>query len=158
MNKVNIGKIVNTHGLKGDLKVAFNDINLFDLGMNIYIQTKVELLKFNLTSLKLHKNHLLIRLDSNDNINDVEKYKGCDIFIEKNKDEIYYSDLIGYKIVDTNKNVCGNVINIFNNNAHDIFVLDNGSMIPYVDNFVVKIDNNNNEIIINIIEGLINED
>ncbi len=158
MKKIKVGKIVNTHGIKGELKVSFDDIELFEKGTLIYIEVKKEYLEFNLTDFRIHKNHLLIKLNDYNNINDVEKYKGNDVYIDREEDEVYYSDLIGYKIIDSDKKEYGKVENIINNNAHDIFVLSDNIMIPYVDEFIIDIDDSTHEITINVIEGLFDED
>lgn len=158
MKKIKVGKIVNTHGIKGELKVSFDDLDLFVKDMSIFIEVKKEYIEFNLTDFRVHKNHLLIKLNDYNNINDVEKYKGNDVYIDREEDEVYYSDLIGYTVLDANNKEYGKVENIINNNAHDIFVLENNKMIPYVDEFIVEIDDENTKIIINVIEGLFDED
>lgn len=157
MNKTKVGKIVNTHGIRGELKVAFEDIDVFEKGMTIYVSKRDEFLEFTLKEFRVHKNHLLIKINDFDNINDVEKYKTYDVYIEKDEDEVYYSDLVGYELVADGTKV-GIVADITNNNAHDIFVLDNGVMIPYVDAFVIDINDETKKITVNLIEGLIDED
>ncbi len=157
MKKIKIGKIVNTHGIKGELKIAYDDIDLFEKGMNLYIETKSEMKEVVLQSFRAHKNHLLVMLEGYNNINDVEKYKSCDVYSDRIEDEVYYSDLIGYAII-SEKQQLGTVEKIINNNAHDIFVTTNGVMIPYVDEFIVEIDDDAKTIEINLIEGLIDED
>lgn len=156
MKKIKVGKIVNTHGIKGELKVAFSDIDLFEKKMTIYIETRNEMKPFSLTDFRIHKNHLLIKLDDYNNINDVELYKTLDIYIDADEDEVYYSDLIGYSVVSDKK--IGVVKDIINNTAQDIFVLDNGIMIPYVDAFIKEINDDEKVININVIDGLIDED
>ncbi len=158
MNKIKIGKIVNTHGLKGELKVSFDDIELFTNNMELFIEVRGDYKPFTLTAQRMHKNHLLIKLDDYNDINDIEKYKGNDIYITRSEEEVYYSDLIGYSVIKENKEEVGIVENIINNNAHDIFVLDNSVMIPYVEEFIIEIDDEAKTIVANIIEGLIDED
>ncbi|MFV0424786.1 MAG: ribosome maturation factor RimM [Bacilli bacterium] len=157
MNKIKIGKIINTHGIKGELKVAFDDIDLFKKNMTVYIETKTDVLEFILTDFRIHKNHLLIKIGNFNNINEVEKYKACDLYAERDEDVVYYSDLIEYDVYDKENNYYGKVVKIINNNAHDILVIDNNVMIPYVDEFINEIDDSQNKIYINVIEGLFDE-
>ncbi len=157
MEKIKIGKIVNTHGIKGELKVAFDDSLLFEKGMNIFIKVRNDYMEYTINSLRMHKNHLLITIGDYTNINEVLKYKSCDIYANRDNDEVYISDLVGYEVIENGK-VVSEVEEIINNGAQDILVLKNEIMIPYVDEFVKEIDDVNNCIKVELIEGMYNED
>ncbi len=156
MDKKRIGKIVNTHGIKGELKVATDDDSLFASNETIYIKVRNDFVEYNIKSVRKHKNHLLIMIGEYDNINQVLKYKGLDVYAAKGE-ELYFSDLIGYRVVNAEVKI-GNVEEIINNNAHDILVLDSGVMIPYVDAFIKEIDETDEVITVELIEGMDNED
>lgn len=156
MNKVKVGKIVNTHGIKGELKVAVNDESIFKKGEEIYIYYRSEYKSFKLSDFRMHKNHMLIKIDDLANINDVLQYKECDIFLDREEDDVYLSDIVGYSVLHEGKRV-GVVSEIMSNNAHDIIVLDNGKMIPYIDVFIKEENHNTKELIIEVIEGMLDD-
>ena len=97
-----------------------------------------------------------------DDINDVLKYKGEPVYIDKNEvkiDGILNEDLIDMSVYG-NDSFVGHVTDILNNGLYDILVVENDtskSLVPNIDEFVLSIDLDNKRIDINVIEGLINE-
>ena len=151
---INIGKIVNTHGIKGEVRILsnFSDKTIFNPGNTLYIGND----NLKISSYRVHKNYDMVTFDGINDINDVLKYKGMDVFIKREDiNGFIIEDLIGYEVY-TNKLV-GKVERLISNIKYVILVLDNGSMIPYIDAFIDKIDNDNKKIYIKEIEGLINE-
>ena len=80
-----------------------------------------------------------------------------DLLPEKNGDDFYFNDLLGLKVTE-NGVVLGSVLDVMETAAHDILVVmteDNQEiLIPIVDNFVKKIDFENNNIEVELIEGM----
>ena len=151
---INIGKIVNTHGIKGEVRIlsSFSDKSIFNPGNTLYIGDD----SLKISTYRVHKNYDMVTFEGIDNINDVLKYKGMDVYIKREDiSNFIIEDLIGYEVY-TNKLV-GKVERLISNIKYVILVLDNGSMIPYIDAFIDKIDNENKKIYIKEIEGLINE-
>ena len=74
-----VGKIVNTSGLKGLLKVSplTDDITRFEDLETIYIQKAKELIEFKIQDVKYNKNMVLLKLEGIDDITEAEKYKNC---------------------------------------------------------------------------------
>lgn len=156
MDKIKFGKIVNTHGLKGELKLAFSDLDLLEDDELIFINYRDELVEFKIISSRMHKNHLLITLDGYNNINDVQKYLNCDVYVNKKAGEIYLSELISFDVFENDVKI-GTVKDIIFNGAQDILVLDNNVMIPNISEFVKDIDLENNVIKVELIEGFVDE-
>lgn len=155
-----IGKIVNTHGIKGEIKIL-SDINckkdVFNINNNVYIGK--EKIKKTINSYRVHKNYDMITFTDINNINDVLKYKGENIYIKKDEIKIngYFDDeLIGLYVVTDH--IIGRVKEI-QKSFQKIIVVEGKKkyLIPYVDAFVKKIDLNEKKIYINEIEGLIDE-
>ena len=161
MKYVYIGKIVNTHGIKGELRILsdfkYKD-KVFKSNMLIYIgKDKVE---EKIVSYRKHKNFDMVCLDGYNNINEVLKYKGLYAYVNKedielDKDKYLDEDIIGMDVIVDNK-VIGKVDNIEKNVQYLIVVKnkDKEYLVPYNDFFVKEIDINNKKIIINNIEGL----
>ena len=95
-------------------------------------------------------------------INDVLKYKGDKVYINKDEftfDGILDEDIIGMEVYNKDKSI-GIVVDILKNKIHSILVIEkngNKNMVPYVDEFIKNIDLENKKIEINVIEGLIDE-
>lgn len=154
MEYINVGKVVNTHGIKGEIRIlsSFSDKSIFNVGNTLYINNDI----LEITSYRVHKNYDMVTFKDINDINDVLKYKGMDVLIKRdNIDKFIIEDLIGYDVY-TDKLV-GKVDRLISNIKYVILVLDNGSMIPYIDNFIDKIDKDKKIIYIKEIEGLINE-
>ena len=151
---INIGKIVNTHGIKGEVRIlsSFSDKSIFNPGNTLYICDDA----LKISTYRVHKNYDMVTFEGIDNINDVLKYKGMDVYIKREDiSNFIIEDLIGYEVY-TNKLV-GKVERLISNIKYVILVLDNGSMIPYIDEFIIKVDTDNKRVYIKEIEGLINE-
>ncbi|NLL44724.1 MAG: 16S rRNA processing protein RimM [Mollicutes bacterium] len=163
MEYIYIGDIVNTHGIKGEVRIIsdfkFKD-QVFKKGIKVYVgRFKDELI---INSYRTHKIYDMVTFEGINNINDVIIYKGDQVYINRNDIEIdgyLNEDLIGLDVYVDDKNV-GKVNYIMKSKAHDILVIgteDKKYMVPYVDEFVKKIDLENKSIHINKIEGLIDE-
>ena len=162
MKYINIGKIVNTHGIKGELRLLsdfkYKD-KVFKKDFIIYIgKDKVE---EKIISYRKHKNFDMICLEGYTNINEVLKYKGMYAFINKDDlvlDENNYlnEDLLGIEVI-VNNEVIGVVSDIEKNANQELIVVRTSKkdyLIPYVDYFINKIDIVNRKIYVNDIKGL----
>lgn len=164
MDLIYIGDIVNTHGLKGEIRIIsdfkYKD-DVFKKGNIFYIGFDKEKLEVN--SYRRHKMYDMVTFVGINSIDDVIGYKGDKVYINR----LDYSfkgpldeDIIGMQVYDNNK-LIGTVKTIMKNSVHDILVVENNkikNMIPFVDEFIINIDLKNKKIDINVIEGLINED
>lgn len=164
MKELYIGDIVNTHGIKGELRIISNfkyKKDVFKPNFILYVGKKREPLI--ITSYRKHKNYDMVLFSGINNINDALPYKGESVYINRedlNIDGYINEDLIGLEVYSNDKYI-GVLTDIIDNGAHEILVIDkNGvnSLVPFVDEFIDKIDINNKKIYINEIEGLINED
>jgi len=163
---IEIGQIVNTYGIKGYLKiVAFTDnLERFDDLKSIFIDVKGTLEEKKIADVKYHKNLVLILLDNVYNINDVEKYKGYYIKINKKdrvklpEDSYFISDLIGVEVW-TDEECLGNLEDIFSTKSNDVYVVKNKDgkqiLLPAISEVIKKVDLENRKITVNLLEGLI---
>ena len=145
--KIVIAKIVNTIGLKGELKVVVDLANakrLYDV-KEIYIQGFDD--KFKLSKVRQAGKNLAIKLDGFDTIEQVEKFKGREILLDAENDfkllenEFYIDDLLNCNILVNGK--LAKITAVENYGAGDILVfeLDEKEMqIPFVLDFFDKID------------------
>lgn len=145
MKFINIGKIVNTHGIKGELRILsdfkYKD-KVFKKDFKFYIGKDKEELIVN--SYRHHKIFDMVTFNDLNDINLVLKYKGKEVYInEEDLDldgEIYIDNLIGYKVVVGDKDI-GVVTDVMHMKANDILKV-NDILIPYVKEFILKIEDN----------------
>ena len=153
MDLVIIGKIVNTHGIKSEIKILsdFDKKNLvFKNGFNIYIGPNH--IKETINTYRVHKNFDMITLTGYTNINEVLKYKGLDVFINRDDlnlktDEYIMDDLINMDIVEDNI-VLGKVVDFVYNKPNTLLVIEgkNNFYIPFVKEYIIIVDLNNKRI------------
>lgn len=162
MRYICIGRIVNTHGLKGEVrlisKFKFKD-KVFKEGMNIYIGN--DKIKEVINSYRPHKNFDMITIKGIININDVLKYKGLKVFIDYqelvlNSNEYLDEDLIGLRLymADIYRGVITK-IEVYDN--YKFIVVNNDEkeyLIPYVSDIIESINFKEGNIYINDIKGL----
>ena len=168
-NYISVGKILNFHGINGEVKVGFskgkeNQLKtskvFFIKKDGVYCQLKVK-------SLRFHKNFALIKFDGINSIDDTLEYKGTLLFVEtstirKNleKDEFLVDDLVNLIAVSTEEEVIGTVVAINKyNTSSDLLVVQTQDgkehLIPFVKELVPVVDLKSNKIVINVIEGLL---
>ena len=161
MTLIKIGKIVNTHGIKGELrllsKFPYKD-KVFINNMTIYIDKKDEEI---INTYRKHKNFDMITLKGYSNINEVLKYKGKNVYVNDSDiklDNNKYLDeeLIGLNVIYEGNNK-GTIIDIERYDKTVLFNIKNNDkeyLIPYNENIIDKIDINNKRIYIKDIKGL----
>ena len=152
-NMLRIGKYVNTHGIKGEIRIL-SDFSRKDLifvpKFKIYIKDKEYIIK----TYRKHKNYDMVTLEGINDINDIEYLKGNFIYIDRNDiNEFIDEDLYDYKLVYKDKEYV--IKDILINKANKILVLDNNKMIPYVKDFIIKIDYDNKLIYMNLPDNML---
>ncbi len=164
MEFYNIGKIINTHGLKGLIRIEYYHYQpkkLMDIS-NIYIGK--EKIKYNIKNVTVNKK-ILVKLEGIDDIDKAEKLKNSDIFINleekevliEDENEYFVEDIIGLKVYDMEDNYIGKITNIIKTGKKDIYEIDNDvkKLIPASKEFIKQIDLKNNKMMVELIEGLI---
>lgn len=163
MNYILIGKIVNTHGIKGELRIIsdfpYKD-RVFKNNFNIYIgKDKINEV---INTYRHHKIFDMITLKNYNNINEVLKYKGSLVYINRldlqlNDNEYLECDLLNFDII-INNNIIGKLSSFENHNKNKIIIVKNKEkeiLLPYNSNLIENINLDKKEIIYKNIEGLI---
>ena len=163
-----IGKITNTHGIKGEVKVKqiTDFIERFNVGSVIYlIDMNEQIIPLEIASVRTQKDYLLIRFTGYDSINEVESFKGLMLKIKNeqltplNEHEFYFHEIIGCTVSDMNGTKIGVVDSILTPGANDVWVIKDEQkkeyLIPYIYDVVKEIDVENKQIKIEPMEGLL---
>lgn len=162
MKYVLVGKLVNTHGLKGEVRILsefkYKD-RVFLPGMKIYIgRDKV---CEEIVSYRHHKIFEMIMMKGYNDINQVLKYKGEYVFVNKediklNLGEYLDEDIIGLTVI-VDGNMKGVVKRIEKHNRNEILVVksvDKNYLIPYNFDIIENIDLEKKEMSVKNIQGL----
>ena len=155
---IKIGKIVSTHGIKGELKIIsefpYKD-KVFIIGNNLYIDNNI----YEIKSYRHHKNYEMVTLNDYTNINEVLFLLQKNVYFKKEdlhllEKEILDEDLITYKVL-TNKGKKGIIKEIFlasPTNKILRILLDKEVLIPFNSPQILKIDKDKKELIIKTYE------
>ena len=160
MNLITIGKLVNTHGIRGEVKII-SDFELkdqvFKKGNTLFINNE----QLEIISYRKHKNFDMVKLKDLENINLVLKYKGELVKINRDNlqiDKYIKQDLIGLEVYD-NK-LRGKVVEIVKGIAHDLLMIKDVNKkyyVPLNDVYIKEVDLKNKIIHIIEMEGLFDE-
>lgn len=165
---ISVAKILNFHGINGELKVGFTkgkEEQISNL-KEVFLCINGKYTSYKVSSVRFHKQFAIMKLKEFNNINEILPFKGENLYIsrqivEKNlkKDEYLIDDLIGAEVYNQNDKKIGTVNNIEENAAGSLLAITTTShkncLIPFINQFVTKVDTEKKQIIINEIEGLI---
>lgn len=166
MDYIKVGRIINTHGIRGELKIfpLTDDINRFDDLKIAYLGNNKE--KVEIEEVKYHKGLVIIKFKEFDNINQVLKYKDDFLFIDINdkvqlpENHYFIFDIVDCTVYDTKGQKIGIVTDVLQYSSNDVYVVRDHEknkeyLIPAVKQFVVDIDVEHKKIVIDPIEGMI---
>lgn len=167
MDLVLLGKIIGTHGIKGEVKVLSDSdfkSERFKIGNTLYLRQKDQNIPITINSYRVHKGLDLITFNDFKNINEVLPFVGLEIYVNYSnqeglkKDEYYYPDLLDCKVFDRKNNFLGLVSDLREvpqGTILEITYEGKVSLVPFHREFVLEVDVKNKKIIIEPIEGLL---
>ncbi|WP_077621985.1 ribosome maturation factor RimM [Sediminibacillus massiliensis] len=165
----NVGKIVNTHGINGEVKVIrITDFDeRFEKGRQLFWANdeNSETIPLVVSGHRRHKNFDLLRFEGHPSINDVEKYKNGMLKVKKEQQEpldegeFYYHEIIGCEVFTNTEEYLGVIREILAPGANDVWVIkrkqEKDLLIPYIEDIVKEIDIVGKKVIIEPMEGLL---
>lgn len=169
---LNVGKIVNTQGIKGEVRVIsqtdFPELRYKKGSILTLFQADKQPIELTVKSHRKHKNFDLLSFEDHPTINDVEKYRDGILKIEKSdgnelsENEYFYHQIIGLTVVTATGETIGKIKEILSPGANDVWVIARSgkkdALIPYIESVVKSIDLNKGQVTIELMEGLIDED
>ncbi|MFA9557438.1 ribosome maturation factor RimM [Evansella sp. AB-rgal1] len=168
---LNVGKIVNTHGIRGEVRVIsrtdFPEAR-YATGNTLYVLKETgERTPLKITGWRQHKQFDLLTFENYPNVNDVEQFKGSLLQIhhdqledEMSEGEFYYHEIIGSTVFTVEGDELGKIREILSPGANDVWVVQRRQkgkdiLIPYIDEVVVEINIDEKNVIIRPMEGLL---
>ena len=165
--RLEIGQIINTFGIKGEVKVVpfTNDIKRFDELEKIYVKTKKESKLYEIESIKYHKNMVLIKFENIETPEQAELLRNAFLEIDREnavpleEGTYYIADLIGMEVYSDDGNKLGIVEDIYNTGANDIYVVKNDLgkqiLLPGIKEVIKEVNLDTEKITVHLIPGLI---
>ncbi len=165
-DKFRVGVIANTHGIKGEVKVfpTTDDPQRFTILKEVLLDTGKELKELEVKNVRFFKNLVIVKFKGIDNINDIEKYKGCDLYVTREnalpleEGQYYLADIIGAKVVTEDGKEFGTLNDILETGANNVFVVEHEGkevLLPDIPDCVKEVDVENQLVTVHIMKGLL---
>lgn len=165
-NFLEIGQIVNTKGLKGEVKVNSysEDPKRFEKIKTILIKQKGKGIEYEIEKVSYTKNQVILKLKDIDTIEEAEKLRNSLIFVNREqlgelpKNVYYIADLIGLDVITEDNIYLGKVDDIFSTKSNDVYVIKDDlgktKLLPGIPEVIKEISLESEKIIVHLIEGL----
>ena len=162
-----VGVITTTHGVRGEVKVfpTTDDAERFLELEYVLLDTGRELRRLDIKNVRFFKNLVILKFDGIDNINDIEKYKGKDLWIpreeaqELGEDEYYIADLQGLNVVLEDGTEFGTLRDVMETGANDGYIIDSNEhgevLLPAIKECILDVDLEKNTMTVHLMKGLL---
>lgn len=161
-----VGVIANTHGVRGEVKVfpTTDDPLRYKKLKEVLLDTKEGYRKLEITSTRFFKNLVIVKFKGIDNINDIEKYKGHDLYVTREnavpleEGEYYLADIIDATVVTEEGQMFGQLKDVLETGANLVFVVDHEGkevLLPVIPDCVKEVNVTDGIVKVHIMEGLL---
>ena len=165
-NYVRIGTVIKTHGLKGGLKVypTTDTPERYRPGERVFLETKDGPQELTIRTASLFKKIFIVTFEEFSDINEVEAFRGCDLFVGRDDDEAlkddeyYIDDLIGMTVEDEEGAVLGTITEVIVTGANDVYVVRDEKreiLIPAIHDCVLSVSVADQRMRIHLLPGLV---
>lgn len=167
----NVGKVVNTHGIRGEVKVVSQTDfpeERFGKGSRLVLTESdngTRLLPVQVESARTHKQLYIVKFKGYDDINDILPYKGWLLKVADEdrkpleEGEYYYDQIIGCTVVTDEGEELGTIGEILAPGANHVWVVERPTgkpvLLPVIDDVVLDVDVQAKRVRVHIMEGLI---
>lgn len=174
-----VGVIASTHGIRGEVKVypTTDDVKRFDYLKRVFLDyqykglknnQKRECIELEVSGVKYFKQFVIVKFKGINDINDIEKYKGMDLYVSREDalpledNEYYISDLIGLDVINEEKEKIGTLKDVLQTGANDVYIIKGNEkvnnkeiMLPVIDECVLDVDLEKKFVEVHLLEGLL---
>ena len=164
--QLQVGVISSTHGVRGEVKVfpTTDDVTRFRQLKKVYLDTGREMLPLEIQNVKFFKQFAILKFKAIDNINDIEKYRGKSLMIDRedavdlDEDEYFIADMIGMKVCTEDGSEFGTLKDVMETGANDVYIIDSLEhgevLIPAIRECILDVDMDEERMTIHLMEGL----
>ncbi len=165
-----IGKIVNTQGIKGDVRIlpTTDEPERFSKLKTVLLDNGKFKKEYNIERVWFHKNFVIIKFKEIEDMTAAERLKGLSVKIERKdalplkEDEYYISDLYDMEVYTEEEEYLGTIKDILFTSSNDVYVVENPDaeknksiLLPAIKECIKKVSVAENKMIVHIMEGLI---
>ena len=162
-----VGVISSTHGIRGEVKVfpTTDDVKRFKKLKKVIRDTGREHLPLEVESVKFFKQFAIVKFKGIDNINDIEKYKGKSLLVDREnavklrKDEYFIADMIGLQVYTEDGEAFGVLKDVLETGANDVYIIDSPKhgevLVPAIKQCILNVDIEGQKMTIHLMEGLV---
>lgn len=162
-----LGKIVKKHSFKGEvvIKLDTDEPELYRNMESVFVELGNNLVPFFIEKSSLSKGTMLrVKFEDVDSEQDAEAILRCGIYLplsllpKLSGNKFYYHEVIGFTVIDTHFGEVGTIVNINDSAAQPIFEIekdDKEIFIPLIDDFIQKVDREQQVVEVTTPEGLI---
>ena len=162
-----VGVISSTHGVRGEVKVfpTTDDVKRFKKLKKVILDTGKEQLPLEIEGVKFFKQFAILKFRGIDNINDIEKYKGKSLLVDREhavklkKDEYFIADMIGMDVFTEEGELFGALKDVMETGANDVYIIEmtDGKevLVPAIKQCILDVDIENRKMVIHLLEGLV---
>ena len=136
--QLQVGVISSTHGVRGEVKVfpTTDDVTRFRQLKKVYLDTGREMLPLEIQNVKFFKQFAILKFKGIDNINDIEKYRGKSLMIDRE-----------------------DAVDVMETGANDVYIIDSPEygevLIPAIRECILDVDMDEDRMTIHLMEGLV---
>ena len=162
-----VGVISSTHGVLGEVKVfqTTDDVKRFKKLKKVILDTGKEQLPLEIEGVKFFKQFVILKFRGIDNINDIEKYKGKRLLVDREhavklkKDEYFIADMIGMDVFTEDGELFGALKDVMETGANDVYIIEMSDgkevLVPAIKQCILDVDIENRKMVIHLLEGLV---
>lgn len=161
-----LGQIVNTKGLKGEIKLnSFAEDNkVFEKISTVFLKQRDNMKEYKIEKVGYHKNQVIIKFQDCNSIDEAESLRNAYLLVKRKdlgelpKGTYYIADLIGLDVYTDENVLLGKVDDIYSTGANDIYVVKNElgkqKLLPGIEEVIKNIDLVECKITVHLIDGL----
>ena len=162
-----VGVVSSTHGLRGEVKVfpTTDDPGRFPELKKIYADKNGKRTELQLEKARFFKNMVICKFKGIDRIEDIEGYKGAELYVERtdaiplDDDEYYIADLIGMTVSTSDGELLGTLADVITTAANDVYCVKTEKygeiLIPAIHDCIKEVDPEAGTMTVELLPGLI---
>jgi 16S rRNA processing protein RimM len=168
-NLIAVGRILGTHGIKGQLRLHSYSGNLASLqtAKDVYLRSPAGVhQKVLLKRAAYHSGKILLTLDGFNSIEQVQGLTGFELYLHRDQlpapdtDEYYWQDLLGMSVITNKGQTLGTIKDILETGANDVYLVhdaENGReyLIPAISQVVISVSVASKTMVVAPLEGLL---
>jgi len=152
-----IGKILDTFGLEGELKVKpYMPLEFFEGLVRVYLKRKGgDYVPFELEWIDFMNDKVILKFKGYDSIDAAQQFKGAKVYLPKEdlpsleEDEFYAYELVGMEVETDKGKKLGKVVRVQDMGPYDALVVEGEKiMIPFISDIVLEVDKEKRKIIV----------